>query len=155
MSLRPSPSLRGAASMTYVAVSIFINPSTIYMLSLGFPLFLDRFCVEMNFCLWQLYTCCTVLSCDLKKSFYFNFSLIKIKRKQILKTIKKLYCIRANPIAPVDEYLKDIFEKFILLTGEIVDNVYMPIRKQQIKNFKICNFTALLLFFCGPVCWNQ
>ena len=49
MSLRPiSHSLRGAASMTSVAVSIFINPSIFYMLSLGFLLLLDRFCVHRN-----------------------------------------------------------------------------------------------------------
>ena len=39
-------------------------------------------------------------------------------------------------------YLKKL--KFLLLAGEIVENVNEPIRKQQIKNFKICNFFVQL-----------
>ena len=41
---------------------------------------------------------------------------------------------------------KETISKFLILTGEIGENVYKPIRKQQIKNFEICNSA-----FCNPV----
>ena len=50
---------------------------------------------------------------------------------------------RVNLIAPVEASLKSILIiylkklKFLLLTAEMVENIYQPIRKQQIQNFKI------------------
>ena len=33
--------------------------------------------------------------------------------------------------------------KFVLFTGEILENVYKPIRKKQIKNFEVCNVACI------------
>ena len=59
-----------------------------------------------------------------------------------------IFNCRLNPIAPVvlsisKMYLNKIYlKKFLLLIGEVVENVYWPIRKQQSKNFKICNIAS-------------
>ena len=63
-----------------------------------------------------------------------------------------IFDCRVNPIAPVEASLKCISIKynletwkFLLLTGEIVENVYKPIRKQQIEISKYVIFHAVIL----------
>ena len=55
-----------------------------------------------------------------------------VKIKNFSKSVSKKY---RNKI-----YLKKF--KFLPITGGIVENVYSPIKKQQIQNFKICNFAC-------------
>ena len=55
-----------------------------------------------------------------------------VKIENVSRSIYKKYI---NKI-----YLKKL--KFLLLKGEIVENVYEPIRNQQIKIFKICYFAC-------------